>query len=105
MVCNIIVVASFKFPEKEEAIICDVRSLPTCCVKELIVLPWKLLKNPVLDDRVLVTKVDVNNIFAVIVPTDILLVNTVYVLSANLVEVSPAANAVDKDEIPSAKIE
>ena len=63
------------------------------------------MKNPVLDDKVLVTKLDVNNIFAVIVPTDILLVKTVYVLNAYLVKESPFANAIDREEIPSAKTE
>jgi hypothetical protein len=67
------VVASFKFPENEEAIICDVRRLPICCVKELMVLPWNLLKNPTPVDRVLVTKVDVNITFDVRLAEEILL--------------------------------
>ena len=74
------VVASFRFPEKEDAISCDVRSFPTCCVKELIVLPWKLLKNPELVDRVLVTRLDKKMVFATTVPTDMLLVISLCVL-------------------------
>ena len=66
-------VASFKFPENEEAIICVVRSLPICCVKELMVLPWKLLKNPNPVEIVLVTKVDVNITFDVRFAEEILL--------------------------------
>jgi hypothetical protein len=76
------VVASFKFPEKEDAISCDVRRFPTCCVKELIVLPWKLLKNPELVDRVLVTRLDKKIVLATTVPTDILLVSNICVLTA-----------------------
>lgn len=66
-------VASFKFPENEEAIICVVRSFPICCVKELMVLPWKLLKNPIPVEIVLVTKVDVNITFDVRFAEEILL--------------------------------
>ena len=97
------VVASFKFPENEDAIICVVRSCPICCVKELIVLPWKLLKNPRPVDKVLVTKLDVNMTFDVIFAEEILLTKMDFVL--NPVEESNSAITVESDEMPSANIE
>ena len=98
-------VASFKFPENEDAIICVVRSRPTCCVKELMVLPWNLLKNPTPVDSVLVTKVDTNISFDVIFAEEILLTKRACVLNTKREEESPDAIALEIDEIPSAKIE
>lgn len=71
---------SFKFPENEEAIICVVRSRPICCVKELMVLPSNLLKNPTPVEKLLVTSVDANINFDVKFADEILLVKRACVL-------------------------
>lgn len=68
-------------------------------------LPWKLLKNPIPVDKVLVTKLDVNITFDVIFAEEILLTKMEFVLKFNNDKESLSAITVESDEMPSAKIE